>query len=126
MTIERPLSVEIFKELMNTRDGMHSAQFNEVKALISALRETVEHLDEGLSTRMDVANGRTTKLEDLVAAVKTNGCGQLATHRKVLETIGSGGEEPAWHERPVVRGVGGGAIFVAVLEVIRELITHSW
>lgn len=125
---ERPLSVEMFKQLMHERDGKHEAQFNEMKALMGGLRETVEHLDEALSTRMDTANGRTTKLEELVEAVRNNGCAQLVAHRTTLTALSEieSTEEPRWHQKPAVRGGAAVGMFVLILEIIKELLTKRW
>ncbi|MGE5357626.1 MAG: hypothetical protein ACM3NQ_01320 [Bacteroidales bacterium] len=116
------LTVANFERLMHYRDKMHEAQFGEVKAIVVSGFEKQESLHSQTQELQRKTNGRLTIAEQKIDAIQTGGCAQLRTHREMLTE-----ETPrAWHERPVVRGVGGGAMFVALLELLRELITKTW
>lgn len=101
------------------------------------LSEQIREMDARITSRQDVANGRTTHVEEEVNAahkaideVRARGCAHLQPHKETLHELKKISRENGW--RPTKRQVGigagltvFGAIAVKLIELIQAWITHA-
>lgn len=116
------------------RDDMR--RLHEGQAAISA---QVAEMDERITSRQDQANHRTEKAEEAVSEVRDtvmhidqHGCSNLVPHKAAigaLEAAGVTQAAGAWKPTSKQVGigaglVGGGAVFVKLIELAQTWITH--